>query len=67
MDQRERAHEWMDEPGADPRLLDKSLRYIRAINRCLGYTRATVSHFERFGRGWEPGARVSRAGRGGGE
>jgi ubiquinone/menaquinone biosynthesis C-methylase UbiE len=59
MDRRERQQEWMDEPGADPRLLDKSLRYIRAINRCLMYTRATVSHFERFSQGWEPGARVT--------
>jgi SAM-dependent methyltransferase len=59
MDKRERAHEWMDEPGVDARLLEKSLRYIRGINRWLGYTRATVSHFERFSRGWERGRRVT--------
>jgi ubiquinone/menaquinone biosynthesis C-methylase UbiE len=59
MDRRERQAEWMDEPGADPRLLDKSLRFIRGINRWLGYTRATVSHFEHFSRTWARGARVT--------
>jgi ubiquinone/menaquinone biosynthesis C-methylase UbiE len=59
MKRRERAEEWMDEPGVDPRLLERSLAYIRAINRWLGYTRATVSHFERFSRTWERGRRVT--------
>jgi ubiquinone/menaquinone biosynthesis C-methylase UbiE len=59
LDKRERGHEWMDEPGVDPVLLGKSLRYIRGVNRWLGYTRATVSHFERFGRSWERGRRVT--------
>lgn len=59
MDRRERQAEWMDEPGADPRLLDKSLRYIRSINRWLGYNRATLSHFERFSHDWAKGSRVT--------
>lgn len=59
MDRRQRQAEWMDEPGADQRLLDKSLRYIRAINRWLGYTRATVSNFDRATRDWPRGARVT--------
>lgn len=59
MDRRHRQAELMDEPGADPRLLDKSLRYIRIVNRCLGYTRATVSHFERASQDWPRGSRVT--------
>lgn len=42
----------MDEPTADPRLVRKSLRFIRRINRALGYTRATLSHLERFSVRW---------------
>lgn len=45
----------MDEPGADPRLLRKSLAYIRRINLLLGYTRATLSHLDAFSRSWKPG------------
>jgi ubiquinone/menaquinone biosynthesis C-methylase UbiE len=42
----------MDEPAADPRLLEKSLRFIRRINHFLGYTRATLGHLQRFSRQW---------------
>jgi 2-polyprenyl-3-methyl-5-hydroxy-6-metoxy-1,4-benzoquinol methylase len=34
--------EWMDDEGVDPGQLEAALRYIRAVNRRLGYTRATV-------------------------
>jgi 2-polyprenyl-3-methyl-5-hydroxy-6-metoxy-1,4-benzoquinol methylase len=49
-----RGPEWMDEPGADPEQLRKSLGYLRRINGLLRYTRSTLSHLERFSRGWKP-------------
>jgi ubiquinone/menaquinone biosynthesis C-methylase UbiE len=49
---RKREPEWMDEPTADPRLLAKSLRFIRRINHWLGYTRATLQHLQRFSKHW---------------
>jgi ubiquinone/menaquinone biosynthesis C-methylase UbiE len=52
---RQREEEWIDAPDADPKLLRKSLSYIRWINRLLGYTRATISHLDRFSRHWKPG------------
>jgi ubiquinone/menaquinone biosynthesis C-methylase UbiE len=55
LERRQRENEWMDEPGVDPDLLARSLGYIRAVNRWFGYTRATLSHFERFAAGWERG------------
>src|SRR5579862_7264929 len=50
--------EWMDAPSADPRQLERSLGYIRWVNRLFGYTRATLWHLEQFSRGWAPGQRV---------
>jgi ubiquinone/menaquinone biosynthesis C-methylase UbiE len=48
----------MDADGVDPRLLRKSLAFIRTVNGLFGYTRATVSHLERFSRRWKSGQRV---------
>lgn len=45
----------MDAESVDPRLLERSLRYIRAINGRLGYTRATVRHMDRLTAGWANG------------
>lgn len=50
--ERRRTHEQMDAPDADPELLRKSLRYLRRINRLLGYTRSTLGHLEKFSRSW---------------
>jgi ubiquinone/menaquinone biosynthesis C-methylase UbiE len=50
--------EWMDAPAADPRQLERSLGYIRRVNRLFGYTRATLWHLEQLSRGWTPGQRV---------
>src|SRR5688572_22518863 len=50
--------EWMDQPGADPDMLSRSLRFIRTINAALGYTRATLRHLERFSRGWKKGETI---------
>jgi len=52
---RRREAEWMDAPDADPELLRKSLAYIRWVNRLFGYTRAMLSHLQRFSRRWKPG------------
>jgi SAM-dependent methyltransferase len=56
--QRLRVREWMDEPDADPGEIRRSLRFIRRINRLLGYTRATLRHLEQFSRHWRPGQRI---------
>jgi len=56
---RQRADEWMDAPDADPRQVEKSLRFIRRINRLLGYTRATLWHLERMTCNMPRGARVT--------
>ena len=45
---RRREPEWMDEFAADRAELDRSLRYIRRINRLLGYARQTVGHLRRL-------------------
>ncbi|HEX3355412.1 MAG TPA: methyltransferase domain-containing protein, partial [Tepidisphaeraceae bacterium] len=55
---RQREPEWMDAPNVDPELLRQSLAFIRKINRMLGYTRATLSHLERFSRSWKPGEKI---------
>jgi SAM-dependent methyltransferase len=59
LETRQRAAEWMDDPGADPVELERSLRFIRRINRFLGYTRATIHHLEQFSRNWKPGERIA--------
>jgi SAM-dependent methyltransferase len=48
----------MDEDTVDERELRRSLRFIRWINALLGYTRATLSHLQRFSTRWKPGERI---------
>lgn len=48
----------MDEAGVDARQLDVALRFIRRINKYLGYTRATLSHLKRFSASWERGRTI---------
>jgi len=55
---RRREAEWMDRDDVDPRELRRSLSFIRRVNTLLGYTRATISHLERFSRRWKPGERI---------
>lgn len=50
--------EWMDEPQVDPERLRHSLGFIRTINSMLGYTRATLTHFERLCASWKPGETI---------
>ena len=54
-DRRQLRPEMMDAPSVDPAELRRSLAYIRRVNRLLGYTRATLSHVQRFSRAWQPG------------
>lgn len=56
---RQREPEWMDSPAVDPVQLRRSLAFIRCINRTLGYTRATLSHLDRFSRCWKHGQRIT--------
>jgi ubiquinone/menaquinone biosynthesis C-methylase UbiE len=58
LEKRRREVEWMDDPGADPAVLENSLRFIRRINFWLGYTRATLSHLQQFSRRWQPGQTI---------
>ena len=51
---RRRSDELMDAPDADPALVGKSLRFLRRVNRLLGYTRSTLHHLERFSHAWKP-------------
>lgn len=55
---RQRQAEWMDAPDADPDQLRRSLRFIRRVNFLFGYTRATLSHFKRFSKGWSSGQTI---------
>lgn len=49
----------MDAPDADPVELRDSLRFIRRINRWLGYTRLMLAQLRRFSVGWRGGQRVT--------
>jgi ubiquinone/menaquinone biosynthesis C-methylase UbiE len=58
LSRRQREHEWMDAPDVDPKLLRRSLKFIRWVNCLLGYTRATLWHLKRFSRTWKPGETI---------
>jgi ubiquinone/menaquinone biosynthesis C-methylase UbiE len=49
---RQREEEWMDAPDVDPEQLVRSLRFIRRINRLLGYRRLSIRYLDRMTRGW---------------
>jgi ubiquinone/menaquinone biosynthesis C-methylase UbiE len=55
---RHREPEWMDDDQVDLEQLRRSLKFIRRINAMLGYTRATLSHLERFSQSWKPGETI---------
>lgn len=57
--QRRLTPELMDDPGVEPEMIRRSLRFIRRVNTLLGYTRATLSHLDRFSRSWKPGERIT--------
>jgi 2-polyprenyl-3-methyl-5-hydroxy-6-metoxy-1,4-benzoquinol methylase len=58
LESRQREAEWLDEPGADPVALHKSLAFIRRVNRALGYTRVILDHLDRFSAKWKPGEKI---------
>jgi len=49
----------MDAPDVDTATLADSLRFIRRVNTLLGYTRATISHLDRFSWRWQRGERIT--------
>jgi 2-polyprenyl-3-methyl-5-hydroxy-6-metoxy-1,4-benzoquinol methylase len=49
---RRREAEWMDRPDVGRADLERSLRFIRRINRLLGYTRATLHYLDLFSKTW---------------
>lgn len=53
-----RSEEWMDQPGVDPAELQAALRYIRRVNKYLGYNRATRSRLRRWATQWSPATPV---------
>jgi len=52
---RTRSREMMDDPAADRGELDRSLRFIRGVNRRLGGTAATIGHLRRWSADWPAG------------
>ena len=55
---RRRTPERMDDPDVDRAELESSLRFIRAVNRHLGGTRATLGHLRRWSSTWPAGALI---------
>lgn len=51
--------ELMDDPEVDRAELDRSLGYIRAVNRRLGGVSALLRHLRRWSARWPPGASVT--------
>lgn len=50
--------ERMDAPDADPRDLERSLRFLRFVNARLGGTRASMKPFRKWSRQWSPGKTI---------
>ena len=46
------APELMDDPGTDRGDLERSLRFIRSVNRRLGGVQAALGHLQRWSAGW---------------
>ena len=55
---RRRQHELMDEPDVDPKNLDRSLRYLRIVNKVLGYTRQLLDRLDTYSKIWNPGESI---------
>ncbi|MHC4080789.1 MAG: methyltransferase domain-containing protein [Planctomycetota bacterium] len=56
--QRRRAPELMDDPDVDRKELERSLRFIRMVNRRLGGAGAPVRHLERWSTQWPAGETI---------
>ncbi len=55
---RRRIPEFMDDPDVDPAELERAMRFIRAVNRRLGGTRAALAVLKRWSAGRPPGEPV---------
>jgi ubiquinone/menaquinone biosynthesis C-methylase UbiE len=55
---RRREAEWLDDPDADPALVQKSLVFIKWVNRVLGYTRVIVRKLDDFSAQWKRGQTI---------
>jgi len=58
MPRRSLQRELMDDETPPQADADKVYRFLGAINRWLGGTRATLQRFEEFSRSWKPGQRI---------
>jgi SAM-dependent methyltransferase len=59
LSKRRRGQEWMDAPAAPPAQLARSLRFIRRINRLLGYRRQVIGYLDRYSRNWPRGQAIT--------
>ncbi len=50
---RRRSHELMDDPNIDPKLLQRSLGYLRKINILLRYTQQLLDRLETYSQRWD--------------
>jgi ubiquinone/menaquinone biosynthesis C-methylase UbiE len=54
LDKRHHVPEMMDAPDADPVELERALRFIRNVNKYLGYRARIITHLHRFAQRWKP-------------
>ena len=59
MPQRSLEREYMDDHTPPQEVVDEVYRFLGAIGRWLGGTRATLRRFEEFSRGWTVGERIT--------
>jgi SAM-dependent methyltransferase len=59
LSKRRRGEEWMDAPAAGAAELARSLRFIRRINRLLGYRRQVIGYLDRYSRNWPRGQTIT--------
>ena len=59
MPQRSLEREYMDDHTPPEEVVDEVYRFLGAIGRWLGGTRATLRRFEELSRGWTVGERIT--------
>ena len=59
MSRRSLEREFMDDHTPPQEVVDEVYRFLGAISRWLGGTRATLRRFEELSRGWTPGERIA--------
>ena len=58
MSRRSHEREYMDDHTPPQPVVDEVYRFLGAINRWLGGTRATLRRFDELSRGWRPGEQI---------